>query len=155
MKTIKLLAVACITAFSGLQASAEEAKGELTVYKTPWCGCCQVWVDAMQSAGYAVKIHDLQDLTQVKRQAGVSGELEACHTAVLDDSGRKYVLEGHVPVQAVEKLMTERPDIRGIAVPGMPSGSLGMGYDEKARYDVYAFTGAASEKPVVFYEAGK
>lgn len=131
-------------------AHAGESK-HMTVYKTPWCGCCKVWAQAMQTAGYKVVIRDLEDLEPTKRQAGVPESLKACHTAVMG----KYVIEGHVPLQAIEKLYTERPDIRGIAVAGMPGGSLGMGYDPKARYDVMSFTHSKSEAPKLFYEAGK
>ena len=63
-------------------------------------------------------------------------------------------LEGHVPIEAVEKLLEEQPDIKGIAVPGMPSGSLGMGYDPNARYTVYSFDGVSDEAPAVFLETG-
>ncbi|MCK5748782.1 DUF411 domain-containing protein [Oricola sp.] len=155
---MKTLLITALSAMAIALSAAGKSHGQdamtITVYKTPWCGCCQIWVEAMQSSGYDVKVHDMEDLTQIKKQAGVSNELEACHTAVLD-TGRKYVLEGHVPIEAVEKLTSERPDIRGIATPGMPSGSLGMGNDPNARYDVLAFTGNAAEKPTVFYEAGK
>jgi hypothetical protein len=150
----KILVLAAAIGLGTVSTSQAETGKEITVYKTPWCGCCQVWVEAMEKAGYTLKVYDMEDLTQVKKQAGVSSDLEACHTAVLD-TGRKYVLEGHVPMQAVEKLMTERPDIRGIATPGMPSGSLGMGLDENAKYEVYAFTGNSADTPTVFFEAGK
>lgn len=132
---------------------ADESRS-ITVFKTPWCGCCQEWTDAMEKAGYAVTTHDLEDLSQVKKQAGISADLEACHTAVIGGEA-KYVLEGHVPLQAVEKLMTERPDIRGIATPGMPDGSLGMGERGDARYTVYAFGSTAGDTPAVFYQAGQ
>lgn len=152
----RLLFILLVASAAGLGAGMPGHAQEnmtITVFKTPWCGCCHVWTEAVQKAGYTVKVHDMEDLTQVKKQAGVSAELEACHTAVLD-TGRKYVLEGHVPLEAMEKLVSEQPDIRGIATPGMPSGSLGMGYDPKARYDVYAFTDNPADKPAVFYEAG-
>lgn len=84
----------------------------------------------------------------------MSAQLEACHTADLD-TGRKYVLEGHVPLEAIDKLVSEAPSVRGISTPGMPSGSLGMDQDPNARYDVYAFTGDAGDEPTVFYEAGR
>ncbi|MAS04788.1 MAG: CopG family transcriptional regulator [Ahrensia sp.] len=109
---------------------------------------------ALLPGGSVVKIHDIEDLSAIKKQAGVSAELEACHTAVLD-AGRKYVIEGHVPLEALAKLVSTAPDIRGIATPGMPAGSLGMGDDPNARYDVLAFFGSAAESPAVFYEAGK
>ncbi|WP_367716727.1 DUF411 domain-containing protein [Nitratireductor sp. GISD-1A_MAKvit] len=137
-------------------ATAHAAAGDdrsMTVFKTPYCGCCELWADAMERAGFHIKTVDLEDLSTIKKQAGVSAEMESCHTAVIDGD-RKYVLEGHVPLEALEKLLTERPDIRGIAVPGMPVGSLGMGDDPAARYTVYSIGNAAQEKPSVFFEAG-
>ena len=123
-----------------LHAHAGETDDKhITVFKTPWCGCCQVWVDAVEKAGYTVETKDMEDLSSIKTQAGVPAKLEACHTAAIGGD-RKYVLEGHVPLAAISKLMTEQPDIRGISTPGMPMGSLGMGEDPKAKYDVLAFT---------------
>jgi len=152
MKTLKQAALATLLSLFAAQAAAAQA---MTVYKTPWCGCCEDWTQAMTRAGYEVTTHDIEDLTMVKKQAGVSPEMEGCHTASLNLGTRTYVLEGHVPLQAIEKLTAEMPDIRGLATPGMPSGSLGMGNDEDARYDVYAFTGRQSDAPTVYYEAGR
>lgn len=134
-------------------ASGHDEK-TMTVFKTPWCGCCQVWVEAIERAGYTVKVNDLDDLSSIKQQAGISISLEGCHTAVLGGE-RKYVLEGHVPLAAIEKLQSEKPEIRGISTPGMPMGSLGMGYDESAQYTVYAYTSDPAADPTVFYEAGR
>jgi len=157
MKTLIKIAAASLLAGNllTLHAHAGEASDmHITVFKTPWCGCCQVWVEAVEKAGYTVETKDMEDLSPIRQQAGVSKNLEACHTAVLGGD-RKYVLEGHVPLEAMEKLIKERPDIRGISTPGMPEGSLGMGYDLKAKYKVMAFTGKTGDAPIVFYEAGK
>lgn len=135
-------------------AETPDTDSQIIVFKSPWCGCCQAWVEAMEQAGYDVKTTDVEDLTAIKTRAGVPGNLEACHTAMIGGE-TKYVLEGHVPIQAVEKLMTERPDIRGVSTPGMPMGSLGMGDDSEADYAVYAFTGRTDEAPAVFFKAGK
>ncbi|WP_299870227.1 DUF411 domain-containing protein [uncultured Hoeflea sp.] len=156
-KTIKFALAAFVAAAAlPLPTQAADGAGEqhIMVFKTPWCGCCQSWVDAMKGAGYTVDTQDLEDLTAIKKQAGVTSELEACHTAVIGGE-RKYTLEGHVPIEAVEKLMSERPDIRGIATPGMPMGSLGMGYDPEAKYEVYAFSGRSGETPTLFHRAGE
>ncbi|BCH30173.1 metal-binding protein [Mesorhizobium sp. L-8-10] len=125
--------------------------GELvTVYKSPFCGCCESWSEALQGAGYTVERHDMEDLSDIKKTAGVPADLEACHTARIGD----YFVEGHVPLEAIAKLMSERPDIAGIAVPGMPQGSLGMGDDPAARYEVYAISKTPGEKPQLFYRVG-
>lgn len=160
MKQFNLISYAMAGAMSlltlGSTAGASEGHDDMaiTVFKTPWCGCCQVWVDAMKNAGYKVETNDLDDLSNIKQQAEVPKSLEACHTSVIGGE-RKYVLEGHVPIAAVEKLLAEKPKIRGISTPGMPTGSLGMGYDENAKYTVYAYLSRSDEKPIVFYEAGQ
>jgi len=157
-KTLTLISVALAIALSATatvaRAETPDSDNQIMVFKTPWCGCCQAWVEAMEKAGYSVETTDMEDLTAIKKQAGVPGGLEACHTATIGGE-RKYVLEGHVPIEAVEKLMTERPDIRGVSTPGMPMGSLGMGDDSEADYAVYAFTGRTDEAPAVFFKAGK
>jgi hypothetical protein len=160
MKQFKSISCALVGALSLLSlGSIAHASGgiddkAITVFKTPWCGCCQVWIEAMQKAGYTVETNDLDDLSNIKQQAEVPKHLEACHTAVIGGA-RKYVLEGHVPIAAVEKLQAENPKIRGISTPGMPTGSLGMGFDEEAEYTVYAYLNRADEKSMIFFEAGK
>lgn len=155
MKYVTLSAIIAALAVSGAAAaSALPEKEVMTVFKTPWCGCCDAWVDAMAAEGFAVTVRDLEDLSLVKRQAGVAPELEGCHTAVIETE-RKYVLEGHVPVAAIERLLDEKPDIGGLAVPGMPMGSTGMGDDPDARYQVMAFTGRSDETPTVFMTMGE
>ena len=129
---------------------AASAAAEMTVYKTPWCGCCHAWAEAVEKAGYQVSTVDLEDLSSIRKQAGVPAEMEGCHIAAVDG----YFLEGHVPLEAVKKLLSERPNVAGLAAPGMPQGSLGMGDDPSASYEVYAVPRQASEAPQVFYRAG-
>ena len=107
----------------------------VTVYKSPTCGCCSAWVDHLRENGFAVEVHDTEDLVPVKRANGVRPELESCHTARVGD----YVIEGHVPADLIAKLLTEHPDVAGLAVPGMPMGSPGMEGPTKEPYDVIAF----------------
>ena len=142
-----LFALALLQTSAG--ASAAEGRA-MTIWKTPWCGCCHEWAEAMQKAGYEVKVNDLEDLTPIKRQAGVPAAMEGCHTAAIEG----YFLEGHVPLEAIDKLLVERPAIAGIATPGMPQGSLGMGDDPQARYDVFAVPADAKSTPFVYYSAG-
>ena len=123
--------------------------GTMHVTKSPTCGCCTAWVTLAREEGYDVEITDTRDHVGPKQEAGVPGDLWACHTATIDG----YVVEGHVPFAALAKLLSERPDIAGIAVPGMPGGSPGMGNDPSARYDVIAFGGTATTGKV-FYQAG-
>jgi|GEM_PF-359450 len=110
------------------------APGKMTVYKDPNCGCCHEWAKAMTAAGYSVDLRDTDDLAAVKARLAVPARLQGCHTAVFEG----YYLEGHVPLQAVQRMLRERPVVRGLVVSGMPPGSLGMGDDPQASYDVYA-----------------
>lgn len=126
-----LVAVAALP-FTGGALAADES---MVVYKDPNCGCCGAWAKAIESAGISVSIENVDDLGLVKRRFRVPKALEGCHTASIDG----YVVEGHVPLEAVENILRDRPDIIGIAVAGMPRGSLGMGVDPNASYDVVAF----------------
>ena len=76
----------------------------------------------MEGAGFVVEAHDVSDLAAVKQEQQVPGELQSCHTAIVDG----YVIEGHVPAEDISRLLAERPDVAGLAVPGMPIGSPGM-----------------------------
>ncbi len=137
----RLLTLLPLLALSALLVAAcTDAKGELpsvTVYKTPTCGCCAKWVDHLRESGFEVKTTDLEDVTPMKEQLGVPSRLGSCHTAVVDG----YVVEGHVPAEDVKRLIEEKPDVTGIAVPGMPIGSPGMEVEGRPaeRYEVYAF----------------
>ncbi|WP_322886119.1 DUF411 domain-containing protein (plasmid) [Sinorhizobium medicae] len=122
-------------------------KGHMRIYKDPLCGCCESWAEAMRRAAYAVDVHNEADMAAIKRRFAVPADLEACHTAVIEG----YVIEGHVPPEAIGKLMDERPAIAGLAVPGMPEGSIGMGDSPNASYDVYAF-GKSEATPRLFYQ---
>lgn len=110
---------------------------EMVVHKTPWCGCCAAWVAHIEEAGFAVRVEEHEDLTPIKTEAGVPGELQSCHTAMIGG----YVIEGHVPAADIARLLEEGPDAIGLAVPGMPAGSPGMevpGYSQA--YEVVLFT---------------
>jgi len=148
MKLKSLVSAAFL--FTAIPAVASEAT--MTVFKSPTCGCCVAWVEALEDAGYSVEVQDLNDLTMIKKNAGVSDEMASCHTGVLNEGGRKYVVEGHVPLEALAKLRAEQPDIHGLAVPGMPMGSLGMGHDPSARYDVMEISPGKEAK--VFMQMG-
>lgn len=118
----------------GGQAVAREA----VVYKSPTCGCCKGWATYLQRNGYKVTVIDRDDMDKVKDGMGVPEEMRSCHTAKIDG----YVVEGHVPLEAIDKLLAEKPKATGIAAPGMPSGSPGMD-GPKAPNPVYTFGGTA------------
>lgn len=119
---------------------------KMTVYRDPNCGCCEAWADIARKAGYEVEVIDRSDMTAVKQQYGVPEDLQSCHTTVF----RGYVMEGHVPMVDVSRLLTNRPSgIRGIAVPGMPAGSPGMEVPggKKEPFKVMAFNAAGAVAP--------
>lgn len=110
---------------------------EITVFRSPTCSCCAQWIEHMETSGFQVRDNVTEDLTAIKEQYGVPANLASCHTTVVDG----YVVEGHVPAEDVQRLLTEQPSIAGIAVPGMPIGSPGMesgNYVEP--YTVFSFT---------------
>lgn len=107
---------------------------KMTVYKTPTCGCCRDWVKYMEGHGFSPSVVDLNDLTDIKRSAGVPANLQSCHTALVG----AYVVEGHVPADLVKKILAEKPKIAGLAVPGMPVDAPGMGTG-KTPYEVIAW----------------
>ncbi|HET6603601.1 MAG TPA: DUF411 domain-containing protein, partial [Xanthomonadaceae bacterium] len=95
---------------------------ELVVHRSPSCGCCLAWVDQMRAAGFRVEVREVADLEAVKRRLGVPPGAASCHTAEVAG----YFVEGHVPAADILRLLAERPEARGLAVPGMPLGSPGM-----------------------------
>ena len=107
---------------TGLTRPARAQASVVHVYASPYCGCCHQWVNHMRDAGFEVKVRLTEDLDPVKSYFGVAPALQSCHTAVVDG----YVIEGHVPARDVARLLSERPQARGLAVPGMPAGSPGM-----------------------------
>ncbi len=105
----------------------------VTLYKSPNCGCCTGHAKALEEAGFAVTIEETNNLDAVKQSHNIPAGGASCHTSVIGD----YVVEGHVPLEAIEKLLTEQPDIPGIGLPGMPIGTPGMPGPKLAPYEVY------------------
>lgn len=108
--------------FAPVGARPGLASGMMTVFKDPDCGCCGAWVDHVRAAGFSVEVRLDRQMARVKSRLGVPADLVSCHTAVVDG----YAVEGHVPGEAIARLMKERPALAGLAVPGMPIGSPGM-----------------------------
>lgn len=117
----KLAFAALLAAASAFAHAAGEA---ITVYKDPDCGCCSAWIEHLREAGYKVRAVDSADMAAVKKRLGVPAELASCHTGVVEASGQ--VVEGHVPAAALARLLAT-PSVKGVAVPGMPVNSPGMG----------------------------
>jgi len=108
---------------------------DITVYKSPSCGCCNKWADHLRKAGFKVTTSDRIDMNNIKQSSGVKPELRSCHTALVDG----YVIEGHVPANDIKRLLQERPDVTGLTVPGMPMGSPGMEGHREDNYEVLTF----------------
>lgn len=119
-----------------LPGFAVAGSGVITMHQDPNCGCCGAWAEHMREAGFDVVSKHSRDMQGVKRAHGIPAPLASCHTATVDG----YVIEGHVPAADVQRLLSERPDVAGIAVPGMPIGSPGMEMGErKDPYNVIVF----------------
>ena len=102
--------------------TGEQALPLMVVHKSPTCGCCGSWIEHMQKAGFKVESRNVDDMTPVKTRVGVPPAKGSCHTAEVGG----YFIEGHVPAEDVKRLLAERPDAKGLTVPGMPGGSPGM-----------------------------
>tara|TARA_B100001142_G_scaffold121642_1_gene123580 strand:- start:150 stop:575 length:426 start_codon:yes stop_codon:yes gene_type:complete len=124
-------------AFKTLKAPMVMAAGfDGKVFKSPTCGCCAVWVKLLRQDGIDLKITDLESLGMIKRMFRVPEQLQSCHSAIIGG----YVIEGHVPIKEIKRLLNEKPKAIGIAVPGMPIGSPGMEQGNvKEPYDVVIF----------------
>jgi hypothetical protein len=120
----------------------------LEVWKMRGCTCCAGWAKHFEAAGFVTKIQEVDDVATVRAELGVPADLGGCHTSKVES----YIIEGHVPVAAVQRLLAERPAILGLAVPGMPLGSPGMEIEGEPTepYDVIAF--AADGTRSVFME---
>jgi hypothetical protein len=129
IKTALALAIFSLTACEAPQTTA------VTVYKSPTCGCCSKWIEHLEANGFAVTAIDTSDVQSIKATNGVPAELASCHTALVDG----YVVEGHVPAEDIHRMLTERPDVTGLAAPGMPIGSPGMEGAHPEPYEVISF----------------
>lgn len=133
-RLLPAVVAACIIALSAVMSHGAMAS-KITVYKSPWCGCCGNWVKHMKANGFSVVTKEVEDMDRIKKALGVPEPFQSCHTAVTEG----YVIEGHVPAQDLTRLLAEKPKARGLAVPGMPSGSPGMEGGEAEKYDVLLF----------------
>ena len=149
MSTRIAVVVIYLLAFSPLSHAAGEPVTkqfgkEITVYKSPSCGCCAGWAQHLRHNGFRVTVVDQYDLGEIKAQHGIGPELQSCHTAVVDG----YAIEGHVPADDIWRLLAERPDASGLAAPGMPTMSPGMNSDQPKGYDVLLF--GRDSRPAVY-----
>ena len=114
-------------------AFANNSKQLVEVFKTPSCGCCYGYVLFLEKEKYNVKQTDMRSLHSIKQKYNIPVEMQSCHTTIMG----KYFIEGHVPIEAINKLLEEEPNIDGIALPGMPIGTPGMPGDKDEPYVIY------------------
>jgi hypothetical protein len=114
-------------------ATTVGAGKKVTLYKDPQCGCCEGYADYLRSNGFDVTIVPTHDLPLLDDKYGIATELQPCHLSLIDG----YVVGGHVPVEVVNRLLSERPKITGITLPGMPLGSPGMNGEKTAPFKIY------------------
>ena len=131
---IAVFAVSLYLGFSlsNQNAVAETDMKEIMVYKSPTCGCCKKWVKHLENEGFNVTTKNMRNMDPIKNEIGVKRQFQSCHTAKIG----KYYIEGHVPAAEIKKLLREKPDVKGLAVPGMPMGSPGMEGHRKDSYHV-------------------
>lgn len=134
LKRLMKLAVGPVLLFAPEMATAAD-RIQGVMYKNPGCECCDGHAEALRRAGIDVRIVATENLAAFKARAGVPTELQGCHTILIG----RYAVEGHVPVAAVERLLAQRPAVRGIALPGMPPGSPGMSGVQTAPFRVMSF----------------
>ncbi|MFB6286934.1 MAG: DUF411 domain-containing protein [Candidatus Bipolaricaulia bacterium] len=140
------VAVAAYAVWNGGQAPADatrpqtasDAEPAAILYQDPSCGCCSQYGRYLRSKGMDIEVEQVSyaKLDQIKQRLGVDASLRSCHTLKLGD----YVVEGHVPMEAIDQLLSDQPDIQGIALPGMPKGSPGMNGPKTKPFIIYQIT---------------
>ncbi len=137
------LFAAIVVLSSTLGLVAQAAEKDVTLYKNPQCQCCEGYAQYLRKNGFEVTVKPTHELVAMSREAGVPDDFQGCHLSMIDG----YAVSGHVPVATVNKLLTERPFIRGITLPNMPQGSPGMSGVKTKPFTIYS---VGSGKPKVY-----
>ena len=153
-KLFSLAAIAALVACSDKPAEVtRQADNFVEVWKTPTCGCCAEWVDHLKENGFTVKVNDVSNTDSFRAALGMPQEYGSCHSARVGG----YAVEGHVPADDIKKLLAEKPDAVGLAVPAMPMGSPGMEHpdfpEKRAEYDVLLVKKGGAFTPYTHYDA--
>ena len=123
---------------------------KMTVYRSPSCGCCGEWIEHAQKHGFKIEDVKTQDMEALKQKYNVPPELVSCHTTVIDG----YVMEGHIPADDIKRFLESKPDMAGLAVPGMLTGTPGMeAKDIKQPFQVLAFNEKGETKVFKEYQS--
>lgn len=142
-KTMLICGAAAIQFAWPAAGNAVSGLPAVTAFRNPGCGCCEKWAENLTKAGFEITMTDDPALDARRARLGVPVGIAGCHTAKVGD----YIIEGHVPPEDILRLLTEKPEARGLAVPGMPMGSSGMETDRPAEaYDVLVFMADGTSK---------
>jgi hypothetical protein len=139
-RTVLLAVLAALVSGSALAEDEIPA----TMFKNPGCKCCDKYADYLRSNGFDVTVVPSPNMSLIKQKYGVREDLEGCHTMIIGD----YVVEGHVPFTPIKRLLSEKPAIKGISLPGMPDGSPGMSGDKEGPFEVLSITGEQGPAPL-------
>jgi hypothetical protein len=104
------------------------------IYKSPDCGCCVEHAAYLEKNGFDVELRPENDMQRIKAEHNIPASLQSCHTTLIGD----YFIEGHVPMEAITKLLEEKPTIDGIGLPAMPAGSPGMPGKKSEIFNIYS-----------------
>jgi len=142
---IRSIVTALLLAFAAVISTTVAAgeKPAATLYKNPQCGCCEGYAEYLRANGYSVDVKPTHELTPMSRAAVIPDDFQGCHLTYIDN----YVVSGHVPVETVNRLLSERPAIKGITLPGMPMGSPGMNGVKQGPFTIYTI---GSDQPTVY-----
>lgn len=135
MKRRNILVAITSLVVLAISSPSQSAGPLVTVFKNPTCGCCGKWVEHLKANGFTVKVQEVNDTSAYEKQYHVPRSMVSCHTAFVNG----YTIEGHVPAAEIKRLLSERPRVVGLAVPGMPVGSPGMDAAHNDAYSVLAF----------------
>lgn len=122
--------------------NSADSKQQITVYKSSSCGCCGGYVGELEKEGFKVKTIINEDINPIKEKYNIPLEMQSCHTSVIEG----YFLEGHVPLEAVNKMLDEKPDIEGLMLPGMEPGAPGMPGEKEDYFIVYSLKNGEIEE---------
>jgi hypothetical protein len=131
--TARAVAASAVMRAISLPAQAADEKRIVTLYKDPQCGCCEGYADHLRDAGFEVNVMPTHDLPLLNEKYGIPADLQPCHISLIEG----YVVGGHVPKEVVKRLLSEKPKIVGITLPGMPLGSPGMTGKKTAPFEIY------------------
>jgi len=116
---------------AGAGTTWAQSATQVEVFKSPYCGCCEKWIEHMEKSGFKVRAHNVNDVPAARKNLGMPDRVGSCHTAKVGG----YVIEGHVPATDIQRLLKEKPRAIGLAAPGMPQGSPGMETATPVPYD--------------------